>query len=97
MFARACHGITQAAVSDAYLEYLNQTGIPDYRGTKGVLVLRKVEDQKAYFLVFSFWETEDAIRNFVGDDLTKARYYPEDKKFLTRTRAQRRALREIVV
>jgi heme-degrading monooxygenase HmoA len=85
MIARAWHGVTHAAKSDAYLEYLNRTGIPDYRATKGnqgVLVLRKVEDQKAHFLLFSFWDTEDAIRAFAGDDLTKARYYPEDNEFL---------------
>lgn len=85
MIARAWHGVTDAAKSDVYLEYLNRTGIPDYRATKGnqgVLVLRKVEGQKAHFLLFSFWETEDAIRAFAGDDLTKARYYPEDKEFI---------------
>lgn len=85
MIARAWHGVTEAAKSDAYLEYLNRTGIPDFRatqGNQGVLVLRKVEDQRARFLLFSFWDTEDAIRTFAGEDLTKARYYPEDKEFL---------------
>jgi hypothetical protein len=47
-----------------------------------MLVLRKVEAQKAHFLLFSFWDTEDAIRTSAGEDLPKPRYYPEDKKFL---------------
>jgi heme-degrading monooxygenase HmoA len=85
VIARVWHGVTDATKSDEYLAYLNRTGIPDYRATKGnqgVLVLRKVQDAKAHFLLFSFWETTDAIRKFAGDEVGKARYYPEDKDFL---------------
>lgn len=30
----------------------------------------------------TFWESLDAIRGFAGDDLEKAKYYPEDAEFL---------------
>jgi heme-degrading monooxygenase HmoA len=32
--------------------------------------------------IISFWESEEAIRKFAGEDINKARYYPEDSKFL---------------
>ena len=41
-----------------------------------------MEDAKAHFLLFSFWDSRDAIRKFAGDVVEKARYYPEDSKFL---------------
>jgi hypothetical protein len=30
----------------------------------------------------TFWRDEMAIRRFAGDDMARARYYPEDKDFL---------------
>ena len=35
MIARIWHGRTAAAKSDEYLDYLNRTGVPDYRATQG--------------------------------------------------------------
>jgi hypothetical protein len=37
MIARIWHGVTAAAQSDAYLDYLRVTGVPDYRATEGNL------------------------------------------------------------
>ena len=57
----------------------------NYRGTPGNLgaqVLRRDEGDIAHFLTLSYWEGEDAIRAFAGNDLLKARYYPEDEAFL---------------
>jgi heme-degrading monooxygenase HmoA len=85
MIARIWHGTTEVAKADAYLEYLNTTGIPDYRNTKGNLgayVLRRVENDRAHFLTLSFWESLDAIKSFAGEDPEAARYYPQDKEFL---------------
>lgn len=85
MIARAWHGVTDATKSDQYLEYLNATGIPDYRatpGNHGVVVLRKLEDGRAHFLLFSFWDSMDAIKKFAGEEVEKAKYYPGDTDFL---------------
>ena len=35
MIARIWHGKTRAAEADQYLDYLKQTGLPDYRATPG--------------------------------------------------------------
>ena len=85
MIARICGGETLQARSEEYLKYLKATGIKDYRetqGNQGVLVLRRINEGRAEFLLVSLWESWDAIRAFAGDDLEKAVYYPEDQKFL---------------
>ena len=79
MIARSWHGRVSAEKSDAYLEYLRRTGIADYKsapGNRGVWVLRTVKDGVAEFLIITFWDSLDAIRNFAGDDVERARYYP---------------------
>jgi heme-degrading monooxygenase HmoA len=85
MIARTWHGVTPAAKADAYMEFLNQSGIPDYKateGNRGVYVLRRIEGENAHFLLVSLWDSYDAIRKFAGDDVEKAHYYPEDDEFL---------------
>ena len=48
----------------------------------GVFVLTRREGKVAHFVFLSLWESLEAIRAFAGDDLEKARYYPEDRDFL---------------
>ncbi len=40
------------------------------------------EGKVVHFVFLSLWESREAIRAFAGDDLEKARYYPEDEHFL---------------
>jgi heme-degrading monooxygenase HmoA len=85
MIVRIWHGMTAAAKSDEYFEYLNRTGVPEYRateGNRGVYVLRRIEGERAHFLTVSFWESIEAIKGFAGPDPERAKYYPEDEKFL---------------
>ena len=85
MIARIWHGITAAAKADAYLDYLNQTGVPDYQattGNRGVYVLRRIEGDVAHFTLISLWDSMAAIEQFAGPEPEQARYYPEDKEFL---------------
>jgi len=85
MIARTWHGAVPAEKADAYLRYLEKTGIPDSQatpGNRGVYVLTRKEGRVAHFLFVSLWENTDAIRAFAGDDLEKARYYPEDSDYL---------------
>lgn len=85
MIARIWHGVTAAEKADAYYQYLQQTGIRDYQdveGNRGVYVMRRIEDDKAHFTLLTLWESEEAIRNFAGDNIEVARYYPEDADYL---------------
>jgi heme-degrading monooxygenase HmoA len=85
MIARVWRGVTPASKGDEYLEYLKATGLGEFsriEGNRGVRVLRRIEGDRAEFLLISFWESIEAIRNFAGHDVEKAVYYPEDKAFL---------------
>lgn len=85
MIARIWHGVTPAGKADDYVDYLNRTGVPDYRatpGNRGVYVLRRIEGDCAHFLTLSLWESLGAIQGFAGDNVERARYYPEDADFL---------------
>lgn len=85
MIARLWHGAVSEGRGDEYMRYLEKTGIPDSRatpGNRGVYVLRRTEGGADHFLFVSLWESREAIRAFAGDDLEKARYYPEDAAFL---------------
>ena len=85
MIARIWHGVVPAAKSKDYLVYLNQTGIPDYRntaGNEGVKILHRIEGEQAHFLLITYWDSWDSIKKFAGEDIRKARYYPEDESYL---------------
>jgi heme-degrading monooxygenase HmoA len=85
MIARTWAGATRAADADAYLDYLHATGLAAYRatpGNRGTLALRRIEGDRAEFLLLTLWESEDAIRRFAGDDIGRAVFYPEDDRFL---------------
>ena len=85
MIARIWHGRTRAKDAEAYLAFLRERAIPDYRGTPGncgVFLASRLEGNVAHFLTITHWESLEAIRAFAGEDISRAKYYPEDKEFL---------------
>ncbi|MEW9573395.1 hypothetical protein ABQJ54_16685 [Rhodanobacter sp. Si-c] len=85
MICRIWHGITPRSKADAYAGFLEQRAIPDYRsipGNRHVAVLRRDEGEVTHFLTVTHWDSAESIRDFAGDDLLKARYYPEDQDYL---------------
>jgi heme-degrading monooxygenase HmoA len=85
MICRMWHGRTPRSKADAYAEFLERRAIPDYRSVAGnidVAVLRSDDGDVTHFLTVTHWTSEQAIRAFAGDDLLKAKYYPEDADFL---------------
>jgi quinol monooxygenase YgiN len=85
MITRIWHGKTTTAKSDQYLSLMRTVAIPDYRatpGNKGAYALRRIEGDTAHFLMITFWESEDAVRAFAGDNISVAKYYDFDKNFL---------------
>jgi len=86
MIVRMWKGPVPKAKGDAYEEYLKKTGLADYRtieGNKGVYLLRRDLGDQYEFLTLSFWDSLDSIMKFSGVDYMRARYYPEDKDYLT--------------
>ena len=85
MIARFWRGVTPKSKSDEYFTYLQETGLKDYRetrGNRGVYVFRRIEGDHAVFLLLTLWDSYEAIKKFAGPDYEKAVYYPEDSKFL---------------
>jgi len=85
MIARVWRGGTRREDAEAYLAYLEETGLAAYAatpGNRGVRVLRRLRDDRAEFLLVTVWESLEAIRAFAGPDVERAVYYPEDARFL---------------
>jgi heme-degrading monooxygenase HmoA len=85
MIARIWVGTVPKAKSDAYLDYLEQTGLREYGDVPGHLatyVLHRTAGETVTFTIVTHWDSMDAIRAFAGDDPERAKYYPEDDDFL---------------
>jgi heme-degrading monooxygenase HmoA len=85
MIARIWRGRTSEQDADAYLQYLERTGVKDHRsieGNRGDYVMRKTDNGVSEFLVISLWESFESIRKFAGPDPEVSVYYPEDEKYL---------------
>ena len=83
--ARTWHGLVPEEKADAYYRYLLKTGVKDYRSIKGncgVKVLRRNENGRTHFLLITLWDSYASIRDFAGDNIAQARYYPEDSDYL---------------
>lgn len=85
---RVWHGVVPAGHSGEYYQYLLETGLKDYASTEGncgVFVLRRtdVEEEQTHFLLITLWNSYESIKEFAGKEFERARYYPEDKKYLT--------------
>jgi heme-degrading monooxygenase HmoA len=88
MIVRIWRGHTRSEDAEIYTQFIEKTGLADYRATPGNLgaaILRRgacSQAGTAEFLVLSFWEDYEAIRKFAGPDAEKAHYYPEDDRYL---------------
>lgn len=85
MIVRIWHGRVPLSKTRSYREFLNQRAIPDYQsipGNDSVHILERKEGDVTHFITMTFWENMDAIRAFAGEDVDRAKYYPEDSGFL---------------
>jgi heme-degrading monooxygenase HmoA len=82
---RTWRGATRAADADAYVTYMEETGVSALArtpGNEGVQMWRRVEGDRAEFVVVSWWESREAIVAFAGEDIECAVFYPEDDRYL---------------
>ncbi len=85
MIVRMWHGRVPNEKAAAYRAFLNKRAIPDYKSVKGnisVHILERPEREVTHFVTLTMWKDMDSIRAFAGQDVEKAKYYPEDKDFL---------------
>jgi len=71
--------------ADAYAEYMRGTGVAGYAatpGNRGVWMLRRDLEDKTEFVMFTLWDSLDAVKAFAGEDYETAVFYPEDDRFL---------------
>jgi heme-degrading monooxygenase HmoA len=85
MIARIWTGSVRRADADAYAGYMRGTGVDDYAktsGNRGVWMLRRNVDDRTEFVMFTLWDSLDAITAFAGKDYEVAVFYPQDERFL---------------
>ncbi len=51
-------------------------------GNRGVWMLRRDLEDVTEFVMFTLWDSMEAVRGFAGDDPETAVFYPEDDRFL---------------
>ena len=83
---RTWSGVIRTRDRDEYRDYIAATGLDGYRATPGNIdawmLYRDREDGTTEVVTVSLWESRDAIGGFAGDDISVARFYPEDDRFL---------------
>lgn len=85
MIARIWSGKTKVEHAEEYTEFMRNRAVRDYQKTDGLVkltFLKRTDSNHAYFELITFWKNLEVIKNFAGDDLEKAKYYPEDQKYL---------------
>jgi heme-degrading monooxygenase HmoA len=85
MIARIWKGAVARSDGDAYAAYMDETGIAGYTatpGNQGAWMLRRDRGELTEFVMFTLWESYDAIRAFAGEDYETAVFYPEDDRYL---------------
>ena len=70
----------------AYMDYILETGITVYKATPGNLgaavAIRDLDVQRSEIVTLSWWTSFDAIREFAGQQIEKARYFTADDEYL---------------
>jgi len=85
IITRVWHGKTPASKADAYLTYLLEVGVKDYKKTPGnlsVQIWRRNEGDKVHFYTVTTWDNYESIKKFAGDEINNAVYMPKDKDYL---------------
>jgi heme-degrading monooxygenase HmoA len=86
MILRRWSGRIRTTDRDAYADYVRETGAGDYARTPGHLgfqmLFRDLKDGTSEVTTLSWWQSLESVLAFAGSDVTIARYYPEDDRFL---------------
>ena len=75
MIARIWKGAVAHSDGDAYAAYMDETGIAGDTATPGNLgawMLRRDRGERTEFMMFTLWESYDAIKAFAGEDYEPA-------------------------
>ena len=86
MIVRMWRGWVATERAAAYVDYINGTGMAEYRGTPGnidaQMWTRALDDGRTEVVTVSWWTDLAAVQGFAGDDIGQAVFYPADDDFL---------------
>ena len=85
MIARTWTGEVALDRSDEYLQLMRSVAIPAYAetpGNMGAWALRRDLDNRTQFTMLTFWDSEESIKAFAGNDINVARYFDFDPEIL---------------
>jgi heme-degrading monooxygenase HmoA len=85
VIARIWRGAVRREDGDAYADYMKRTGVAGYvavPGNRGVTMIRRDVGDRCEFMMFTLWDSLDAVKAFAGEDYETAVFYPEDDRFL---------------
>jgi antibiotic biosynthesis monooxygenase (ABM) superfamily enzyme len=85
VIARTWRGATRAEDEQAYVEYLEETGMRGARalpGSRGTAILHRRVGERAEFQTILYFDSLDDVAAFAGDELERAVFFPEDDRFL---------------
>jgi heme-degrading monooxygenase HmoA len=86
VIGRLWRGTARKENSDAYVAHLEREtlpGLPAIEGHLGAYVLRREVGDEVEFVVFTLWDSLDAVRAFAGDDYETAVVPPEARRLLS--------------
>ena len=73
-------------LKEEYVSYVLETGIAAYRNTAGNLAAavakRDLNEERSEIVTLIWWIDRAAIQAFAGQDIDRARYFPEDEHYL---------------
>lgn len=83
---RMWRGAVRSEDRDAYVDYIEQTGMREYRQTPGNIdawmLTRDLPGSLTEIVTVSRWQSLEAIKGFAGEDIERAVFYPEDDRYL---------------
>jgi heme-degrading monooxygenase HmoA len=86
MIVRTWRGWVRTDRAAAYVEYIDRTGLREYRETAGNLGAqmwtRDLGDGRTEVVTVSWWRSRADIEGFAGHDIDVAVFYAEDDDYL---------------
>ena len=86
MIARVWTARARPDGADAYVAHFNDHVLPALEavdGCQGATLLRRARGESTELVVISWWVSEDAIREFAGDNFERAVVADEARRVLT--------------
>jgi antibiotic biosynthesis monooxygenase (ABM) superfamily enzyme len=85
VIARVWRGATLGEHADEYAAYIEESAMKPARalpGSRGTIVLRRLNAGKAEFETILLFDSMDDVKAFAGDDLDRAVFFSDDDRYL---------------